>query len=226
MENRKELLAIDYLKTKLGTQKNVPKDWFEKLSDEEKQNYKVLKEVKAMGQSGKEVECYKVLQLPNDEEFEKIAVVCEANKLTANDLISGKYYIAPFGGKSNIFKKYTTIVADFKKTYKDFYVIHKELENGVVCYVKKMGDDGLLHDFLESFCSFEEAKKTQRPKIDFCKSKSFKDILRYNFPSFVEMYDEYDEDVINTPSQKNEESEAMKDDLNKMLREQLGEENV
>lgn len=137
---------------------------------------------------------YIIREKMNIDKMKTIHLTIQANNITLNQLMLGKYYIAPFtNGNYQVFKKYTSIVEDFKKEHPEFIVqFNIENDNYVECVLTNVEKNYTI----SNKCFWSEAGRTQRPKIDFLRSKSFKDILRYNFPKYVEFYDEMDEDII------------------------------
>lgn len=71
----------------------------------------------------------------------------------------------------------------------------------------------------------EWSSKNTKTKNWFLRSKAFKDILRYNYPKFVEFYDENDEEIIRQNNDKtntsleNEKTQELTSKLLKAIKE-------
>lgn len=213
MENKNIKNEVaDFIEKKLATQMNLPMDVWETL---DKTQYRFVKEVVATDKNGKEIKAVKALKLPSEEELKEISLVAELSKVSINDLLLKKYYLATIGGVQQIFKKYTKIVHDFKQDNPNAIVSFEKAEGGIICVLKNEDVE------IRNFCGENEIGKTSRNKVDAMKTKAFKDILRYNYPQYVEFYDEYDEREMAQTEVKVEDT-SKSDNLLEKLGKKLG----
>lgn len=137
--------------------------------------------------------CYEYLPKVNIDAMEEIALVVKTNNITIEDLVLKRYYLLPIGGKYQIYKKYTSIVADFKKDNPNLMVNFEVMENGVKCNIVDINTNMVV---ASNYCGVNEVIKTNRPKFDFLRAKAFKDLMRYNYPKYIGIYDEIDYDIM------------------------------
>lgn len=228
MENKKELTKqekeiMEFVWNKITTPKTINEA---DLTDKIKATYDILgkKTSNELTKNGvvKKVSLV-VREKMNLDKMKTIYLTIQSNNITLNQLMLGKYYIAPFtNGNYQIFKKYTSIVEDFKKEHPEFIIqFNIENDNYVECVLTNIEKNYTI----SNKCFWSEAARTQRPKIDFLRSKAFKDILRYNYPKFVEFYDENDEEVIRQNNDKtntsleNEKTQELTSKLLKAIKE-------
>lgn len=157
----------------------------------------------------------------NEKDIRDIATTIKANNITIDDLVLKHYYLIEVRGVKQLFKKYTQIVSDFKKDNPTKLIsFNVEPDNYVECVIS---DENNKDYHISNKCYWIEAIKTQRAKIDFLRSKAFKDILRYNFPKYVEIYDEYDAQELNNNTIQLEEIKENNKEVSNNLLEQLKE---
>lgn len=190
---KQEKEVMEFVWSKVAPTKTIDKQ----LTDDMKAKFDIVgkKTSNELTSNGiKQKVSYVIREKMNLDKMKTIYLTIQANNITLNQLMLGKYYIAPFtNGNYQVFKKYTSIVEDFKKEHPEFIIqFNIENENYVECVLTNVDKNYTI----SNKCFWNEANRTQRPKIDFLRSKSFKDILRYNFPQYVEFYDENDEEVI------------------------------
>jgi hypothetical protein len=181
--------VVEYIRKSLGTIKNIPKSSFVKND-----NTIVIGETIAKTPNGKEIECVKVNVLPSDSDLQEISLIAQLNGITINDLILQRFYVIPLNNKLTLFKKYTQIVREFKQDNTDLAIDFEINGDFLTCICFNTTTDKKVCKSFVALSEYSAGKGLSQ--LERAKIGAFKNLIRFNFPKYVDFYDEYDLEII------------------------------